>query len=145
MLNQRKVNGEIPTSSMADVAFLLVIYFMLTLTFATSSGLDYQNPPVDETPIEIAPEEAVYVRVERGGSLTVDGRQVALTGLLDYLAPRLAQNPLKPVILHPQPDAEYGYMVEVYDVLRQGPARLGLDQEIRVSVPTAREAEGWPW
>lgn len=44
-LDTRVVSSEIPTASMADIAFLLVIYFMLTITFAATQGLDLASRP----------------------------------------------------------------------------------------------------
>lgn len=133
----------IPTSSMADIAFLLVIYFMITVTFAATKGLDLALPP-DETEIEVVPEESVLVDVLADGSLRVDGHPMALAGLLGYLAPKLERNPKKPVILHPDPKASYGAMVAVYDELRQGRQKLGLSEEIRIALPTEREvAQFW--
>ena len=40
-LRQNKPEDEIPTSTMADIAFLLIIYFMVTTTFAATRGLDF--------------------------------------------------------------------------------------------------------
>ena len=41
-LRERIRSGaEIPTSSMADIAFLLIIFFMLTAVFATTEGLQF--------------------------------------------------------------------------------------------------------
>ena len=35
---------------MADIAFLLIVYFMVTTTFAATRGLDFSLPPEDDTP-----------------------------------------------------------------------------------------------
>lgn len=40
ILRKREARAaEIPTASMADIAFLLIIFFMLTTVFATEKGL----------------------------------------------------------------------------------------------------------
>ncbi len=39
-----QVDDEIPTASMADIAFLLIIYFMVTTTFAATRGIDFSLP-----------------------------------------------------------------------------------------------------
>jgi hypothetical protein len=75
--------------------------------------------------------------------LIVDGRPMAIDGLLPYLAPKLARDPRKPVIVQPEPRAPYGAMIEVYDELRQGKEKLGLREEIRIALPTQREAARW--
>ena len=50
-----KVSDEIPTASMADIAFLLIIYFMITTTFAATQGLDFQLPQEQEVIIRPDP------------------------------------------------------------------------------------------
>ena len=36
--------SEIPTSSMADIAFLLIIFFMVTAVFSATKGLAFRLP-----------------------------------------------------------------------------------------------------
>lgn len=139
----RPAAAEIPTSSMADVAFLLIIFFLVTSTFAATRGLDFRLPEQTET-APIDPVEAVLVEVQAEGSLRVDGRPMALAALGSYLRPRLRQDPAKPVIVRTDPAAPYGRTVDVLDELRQLPDRLGLPGEIVIALPTQREIEAWP-
>ena len=132
------ISAEIPTGPTADIAFLLVVFFMLTLTFAVSQGLDF-NLPKDEKATEVDPVQSVLIEIQPDSSLRVDGRPLALDRLLDYLAPKLEQNPSKPIIIHPLPEAPYGSMVAVYDELRQGRVQLDLAEEIQIALPTERE------
>ena len=128
----------IPTESMADIAFLLIIFFMITATFSAAKGLDFAPDP--DEPEAVEPLESVHVRISAAGDLVVDGQPMLLDGLLPYLSPKLSRNPGKPVILQPDPQAPYGAMLEVYDLLRQGQEKLGLREEIRIALPTQREA-----
>jgi biopolymer transport protein ExbD len=135
----------IPTSSFADLAFLLLVYFMITTTFAATRGLDFTLPEEDDTAREIDPVESVLVEVLPDGHLRVDGEPMEVAGLLPYLAPKLARHPDKPVIVQPVPESAYGYTVAVLDELRQGKKRLGLEDEIQISLPTRRDMERfWP-
>lgn len=139
-LKKSKVSEEIPTSSMADVTFLLIITFMLTSTFAASRGLDFALPEDDKNPPIIEKEEAVLVTIRPGGSLDVDGKAMRLEAIFDYLRPKLERNPNKPVIIRPEPETAYGEMVRVYDYLRRG--KDDFDLEIRnISIPTQREID----
>lgn len=142
-LEKKMPDEEIPTSSMADIAFLLIIYFMVTTTFAATRGLDFRLPKDDDKPPVIEKEEAVLIEVQPNGQLLVDGKSLQLDKLLDYLKDKLERYPKKPVILKPNPEAPYGYMVEVFDVLRQGKDKLQLKDEINVSIPTQREIESF--
>ncbi len=135
----KKINDEIPTASMADITFLLIIFFMVTNTFAATRGLDFAVPKEDRNPPSIEREESVLISVRQGGQIDVDGRPMALGEILQYLRPKLERNPLKPVILRPDPEAAYGDMVKVYDLLRGGKDN-GLEIK-NISIPTQREIE----
>ena len=140
-IKRDKISEEIPTSSMADIAFLLIIYFMVTTTFAATRGLDFSLPKDDQdTPPMVDKEESVLIEIQPGGVLMVDGKPMPLDAILEYLKPKLERNPRKPVIIRPNPDAEYGYMVDVFDELRQAKDKIGMEVK-NVSIPTQREID----
>jgi biopolymer transport protein ExbD len=139
---KQQITDEIPTSTMADIAFLLIIYFMLTATFTATRGIDFGLPKEDDVPPEIEPEDAVHIKVQPGGVLNVDGRVMQLDDILDYLKPKLERNPKKPVIIETDPQANYGYMVDVLDELRQGPEKIDMEVQ-NISIPTRREIEAF--
>ena len=137
-----KVSDEIPTSSMADIAFLLIIYFMITTTFAATQGLDFQLPKDDQNTPQVEKEESVLIEIQPSGQLIVDQQPMQLDEILDYLKPKLERNPLKPVIIRPDPSAPYGYMVDVFDELRQAEDKIGFPIK-NISIPTQREIEAF--
>ncbi len=137
--NKKNLDDTIPTSSMADITFLLIIFFMVTNTFAATRGLDFAVPKEDRNPPSVEREESVLVAIRQGGQIDVDGRPMQASEILDYLRPKLERNPLKPVIIRPDPDAAYGDMVRVYDVLRGGKDH-GVEIK-NISIPTQREIE----
>ncbi len=139
-LNREPVSDEIPTSSMADIAFLLIIYFMVTTTFAATRGLDFSLPKEDDSQPLVEKEESVLIEIQPGGVLLVDQKQMPLTEILEYLKPKLERNPMKPVIIRPNENSEYGFMVDVFDELRQAEKKIGI-QIKNVSIPTQREIE----
>ncbi len=139
-IERRRVPDEIPTASMADIAFLLIVYFMVTSTFAATRGLDFAFPPEDDSKSDlIEPEDAVLIEIQSSGDLLVDQKPMKATEIVEYLRPKLVNNPKKPVIIKPDPASPYGYMLEVLDELRQGDEKLGL--KINISLPTQREIE----
>lgn len=138
---KRSVSDEIPTSSMADIAFLLIIYFMITTTFAATRGLDWALPQEDDNPPEIEKEDAVLIEIRPSGDLLVDQKPMAASEIMDYLRPKLERNPNKPVIIRPDPEAPYGHMVDVFDELRQAEQRENI--KINISIPTQREIQAF--
>ena len=139
-ITRSNVSDEIPTSSMADIAFLLIIYFMVTTTFAATRGLDFSLPKDDDTPPMIEKEESVLIEIQAGGLLMVDQKAMPLEDVLDYLKPKLEINQTKPVIIRPQENAQYGDMVDVFDELRQAKDKIGIEIK-NISIPTQREID----
>ena len=144
-LGKKKIESEIFTGSMADISFLLIIFFMITSAFSATRGLDFSLPEDSTTPPEIKQEDSIDVLVLPGpvdgpSNLQVDGNQMPLEGLLPYIAEKLRQNPEKPVILRTDPSASYGNMIAVFDELRQSEDKIGVKIET-ISIPTQREIE----
>lgn len=117
-IRRTPLTAEIPTSSMADVAFLLIIFFLVASFYSVTRGIQFSLPRHDEEALTAEPEAAVLIEIATSGGLTVDSRPMSLTELEAYLAPRLRRNPTKSVILQTSLDAPYGAMTDVFDELR---------------------------
>lgn len=53
--NKERKEAEIPTSSMADIAFLLLIFFLVTTTIDVDTGIGMTLPPPLEEDVEPPP------------------------------------------------------------------------------------------
>ena len=68
MARKRKFkSSEIPTSSMADIAFLLLIFFLVTTTIDTDKGLGLVLPPPGDMEIEIRKENILNCLINSQG------------------------------------------------------------------------------
>ena len=154
-IKKKEIASEIFTGSMADISFLLIIYFMITSAFSADRGMDFALPEDTDTP-EIKQEDSIDVHVLRGSAIEIDAEGMPLEALLPYVLEKLRQNPDKPVILRTAPDATYGDMIRVFDRLRQAPSEWtdvdgrSLYTDVRgnplveiktISIPTQREIE----
>ena len=121
LVKKKDVESEIFTGSMADISFLLIIYFMVTSVFSATRGLDFALPDESNQPPEIKQEDSIDVHVLGGEDLRieVDGKGLPLEQLLPYVLERLQQNSEKPVILRTDPEGTYGNMITVFDELRR--------------------------
>jgi biopolymer transport protein ExbD len=129
--------ADIPTSSMADIAFLLIIFFMVTAVFSATKGLEFKLPKEDQdAPPET--EDAVFIKVFSDSTIAVDCKPMQHNEILDYLEPKLTRNPEKPVILYTDTDAPYSGMIAVYDVLTLAKETRGFKVK-NISVPTQSE------
>lgn len=131
-LTRRDVSSEIPTASMADVAFLLIIFFLVASFYSVTRGIQFSLPRHDEEAFTSEPEAAVLIKIANDGSLTADGRAMPLADLIGYLQPRVARNPEKSVIIQTAMEAPYHAMTDVFDELRQAGVQ-------NVVIPTGAE------
>lgn len=83
---------EINAGSMADIAFLLLIFFLVTTTMNTDLGITRKLPPVsDETPPKVYKRNTFTVLVNRDNKLMVQGENVAINELRE-LAKEFIEN-----------------------------------------------------
>lgn len=118
-ITRRTVPAEIPTASMADVAFLLIIFFLVASFYSVTRGIQFSLPKSDEASLTAEPEAAVLIEIASTGALTVDSKPMPLPQLRGYVEPKLQRNPTKSVILQTSMEAPYQAMTDVFDELRQ--------------------------
>ena len=128
--------AAIPTSSMADIAFLLIIFFMLTAVFVTTRGLQFDLPEDDPNQLDVQPEEATHIKIIGQGQYLVDKTPMTLEQMGGYIKVKMEQNPEKPVIIQTQPNVPYFVMIEVFDLLQYL-------QVANISIPIGTEIERW--
>jgi len=133
-IRKRDVPADIPTSSMADVAFLLIIFFLVASFYSVTRGIQFSLPRNDEASLSAEPEAAVLIEIAADAALTVDRRPMRLSEISGYLRSKLSQNPGKSVIIRTALDAPYYAMTDVFDELRQVGVR-------NVVIPTRAELQ----
>ncbi|MEO9572178.1 MAG: biopolymer transporter ExbD [Polaribacter sp.] len=79
----RKESPEINAGSMADIAFLLLIFFLVTTTMNVDSGIASKIPQKQEIPpiIDINERNILEVNINKNNALFVDGKTIALKEL----------------------------------------------------------------
>jgi len=82
---------EVNAGSMADIAFLLLIFFLVTTTIETDAGLDRMLPPMEppEDDVVIKQKNIFQVLINKNGQLLVDDELTELKALrlkaMDFL------------------------------------------------------------
>ncbi len=80
-----RVTNSINASSMADIAFLLLIFFLVTTTILNDKGIMVQLPPYEEnaaiTPVN--EENILTVLINKNNELMVEGSALPLDALRD--------------------------------------------------------------
>ena len=82
---RRKGAPEVNAGSMADIAFLLLIFFLVTTTIETDAGLDRMLPPIEppDTDVVIKQKNIFTVSINKSGQLLVEEELMNLEGLRD--------------------------------------------------------------
>ena len=82
----RRSAPEVNAGSMADIAFLLLIFFLVTTTIETDSGISRKLPPMQDEEVEppIIKEKNIFqVIVNRNNELLVEDELMQLENLKD--------------------------------------------------------------
>ncbi|NKB67058.1 MAG: biopolymer transporter ExbD [Candidatus Latescibacteria bacterium] len=132
MLKPRKtrVLPEIPTSSMADIAFLLIVFFLVTTTMYQDKGLSLHLPPIAETK-EVPSKNICNIWIAKGDKIAFYENQsltpVAFVDLRANVVGRLAANDKLIVSLKAERGATYKRFVDVLDELKlAGATRISI-------------------
>ncbi|KAB5490162.1 MULTISPECIES: ExbD/TolR family protein [Flagellimonas] len=80
---RRKGAPEVNAGSMADIAFLLLIFFLVTTTIETDAGLDRMLPPIEppEEDVIIRQKNIFTVNINKNGQLLVEDELMNLKNL----------------------------------------------------------------
>ncbi len=88
----KRAAPEVNAGSMADIAFLLLIFFLVTTTIEKDKGLLRSLPPIDDTEVEppiIKQKNLFTVLINRNNQLLVEDEQMELKDLrqaaIDFL------------------------------------------------------------
>ena len=82
----RRETPEINAGSMADIAFLLLIFFLVTTTMNVDSGISKklsEKPPADYVPPVIKERNIVEVNINRNNERLVEGERMDLKEIKD--------------------------------------------------------------
>lgn len=81
---RRKGAPEVNAGSMADIAFLLLIFFLVTTTIETDAGLDRMLPPAEppeDVDVVIKQKNIFTVNINKNGQLLVEEQIMDIKGL----------------------------------------------------------------
>ncbi len=117
---------DVPTSSLADIAFLLLIFFLVTTVFDEEKGLPLMLPDGE---VEVSAETVLHMLARADGVVEVragespDALIVGPRDLARIWREAVAQRPGLIAAVHVEADASYVRMVDVLDELQSAGAK----------------------
>ncbi len=122
---ESRVSPEIPTASMADIAFLLIVFFLVTTTMNQDKGLSLHLPPVGETK-EVQSKNILNVWINARDRLAFfenDQLTPIPSGQLQsQIKERMAENDKLIISVKTERGATYRTFVDVLDDLKMAGA-----------------------
>jgi biopolymer transport protein ExbD len=113
-----RVSEEIPNSSLSDIAFLLLIFFMVSTVFAIEEGLLLQLPSQEGVVKKIARKNIMRISVYPDGNVTIDDEPVTVDVIRARVEQATAENDKIIIVVETHPEARYGSMIDVLDELK---------------------------
>ena len=121
--NRRFKGGEIPTSSMADIAFLLLIFFLVTTTIDTDKGLGIVLPPPGDMEIEIRKDKIMNCLINSQGKVLLDEEPTNIDQIHRIVGEKLRANNKLVISVKAHPKTAYNDYVKVIDQLKRADAK----------------------
>jgi len=128
---KRRLDVTISAGSMADIAFLLLIFFLVATTLDKDKGLMMQLPPdVSPTITEIKDRNLFKIHINSSNKFLIeDEMRPDLEGLVAEIKefvlnpnarPNLAENPKKAIIsIKTQRGTSYAFFIETLDQIKE--------------------------
>jgi len=120
-INRRFRGGEIPTSSMADIAFLLLIFFLVTTTIDIDKGLGLVLPPEGET-IEINKKNILNCLINSSGMVLLGGEPVNPKDVSRIVKDKLRENNKLIISVKTHEKTRYKDYIAIIDQLKMADA-----------------------
>ncbi len=116
-----KKESYIPTSSMGDIAFLLLVFFMVTVVFTEETGLVVKLPRAE------AGEEGIRelisnIYINEMGKISIDDMIVRTADVAPVISQKLAANPYLIVAFKTDKHTPYGVVSDVMEGLKEAKA-----------------------
>lgn len=93
MIKKKKIpEAAIPTASMADISFLLLLFFLVSTVMDVDTGLGLTLPEIieDQVEVKVDPSRMAAILVNENGDVLVDGNVVPVFQIKDMLKTRIA-------------------------------------------------------
>jgi biopolymer transport protein ExbD len=114
---RRFKGGAIPTSSMADIAFLLLIFFLVTTTIDMDKGLGMVLPAEGEE-IEISKKNIINCLINSTGNVLLGGEGIEIRDLSKSIRQKLAENNKLIISVKAHKSTSYKDYIAVIDQLK---------------------------
>ncbi len=119
---KKERSAEIPTASLADIAFLVLIFFLVSSTIDVDKGISLVLPAKGETK-DIRKENISNLLVNAQGEVLLDDQIVPIPMIKTVVREKLAQNDKLIISVKTDRETAYEVYIKVMDQLKQAGAK----------------------
>ncbi|MBT3502181.1 MAG: biopolymer transporter ExbD [Candidatus Marinimicrobia bacterium] len=114
-----QISSEIPTASMPDIIFMLLIFFMVTTVLKESSGLPVNLPKAKRIEKLKSKRHTVQLWVSKEGMISIDDRLLNVDDVSLVMYDKRMADPQIVVSLKGDEESEMGLISDIHDNLRK--------------------------
>jgi len=136
-----KASQEIPSSSLADIAFLLLIFFMVTTVFRTDKDRPIIWPQAEKAEkIDEKKKNILNIWVEESGAVYINDQNYTMEQVSDVVAPIYVQSDQRLVVsIRGDREVPYRFMDQLQkELISSGAYRVVFATELEQSMTRER-------
>ena len=120
---RRRVDDEISFASTSDIAFLLLIFFMVSTIFNVEQGIPLRLPGGVSEKVKVNTKNVLTISSDASGTVFLGENAIPVHLLADEIKTRLAENERLVVSIESHPDSRYEVMIRILDEVKKSKAR----------------------
>ena len=117
-----KLSTEIPTASMPDIIFMLLIFFMVTTVLREYSGLPVTLPKAKRIEKLKSKRHTSHIWVSKDGLISIDDRLFAVDDVAKIMYDKRSADPQVVVSLKADEEAKMELVSKIHEKLREADA-----------------------
>ena len=117
-----KISSEIPTSSMPDIIFMLLIFFMVTTVLREYSGLPVNIPKAEKIEKLKGKRHTAHIWISKEGLVSINDRLFAVQDVAKIMYEKRVSDPQLIVSLKADEEAKMELISNVHEELREADA-----------------------
>lgn len=126
MMKKRRFKGAaIQTSSMADIAFLLLIFFLVTTTIDMDKGLGIILPAEGEV-FEMHQKNILNCLINSSGNVLLGDEPIEVKNISRFVKEKMTQNENLIVSVKSHAKTRYDDYIQVIDQLKMADAKISI-------------------
>ncbi len=110
-------------STMTDISFLLIIFFIVAAVFFADKGIFLILPEKEEKPLQLRADEVIDIKLPKSGLTVIDGKEVKQEEIKTTVKKRLLVKPGLVVILEVDGGVKYQRVLSVIEESKRGGAK----------------------